>query len=61
MISLKGCRIDKRELSIGRKIEMEHTNNPRVATRIASQHICEFPRYYSKGLIPMEKRLRARA
>lgn len=52
------CLISKKELNIGKKIEMEHTNSPRVAERIAKQHICEFPKYYSKGLIPMERRLR---
>lgn len=54
----KKCNISKRELKIGTKIEMEHTKSKNVAKRIASQHICEFPQYYSKGLIPMERRLR---
>jgi hypothetical protein len=54
----KGCHFSKKELSIGVPIEMEHTNNPKVAERIAKQHLCEFPNYYSKGLLPMEKRLR---
>lgn len=58
MINLKGCKIPKRELRIGQKIEMEHTNNPLVARRIASQHLCEFKNYYTKGLIPLERRLK---
>lgn len=57
MISLKGCKVNSRELAIGRKIELEHTRSPRIAERIARQHLCEFPQYYSKGLIPMERRL----
>lgn len=57
MIKIKGCKFDKRELKIGSKIELEHTNSKKVATKIAKQHICEFPNYYSKGLVPMEKKL----
>ena len=59
MISIKGCKISPRELAIGRKIELEHTNSLKVAEKIAKQHICEYPYYYSKGLLPMEKRLLA--
>lgn len=55
----KNCKIYKKELAIGRKIEMEHTRSTKVATRIAKQHLCEFPHYYSKGLIPMERKLRS--
>jgi len=58
MINVKGCKIDKKELKLGQKIEMEHTNSKARARTIASQHICEFKGYYSKGLIPLEKRLR---
>ena len=46
-----------KELKIGTKIEMEHTKNPNVARKIASDHLREFGCYYSKGLIPLEKRL----
>jgi hypothetical protein len=59
MINIKGCKINARELAIGRKIEMEHTNNPRVAEKIAKAHLCEFNHYYTKGLQPMEKKLLA--
>lgn len=54
----------KKELAIGRKIEMEHASlfskklQKKMAGKIAEQHIDEFSCYYSKGLIPMEKRLR---
>lgn len=58
MIKIKGCSFNKKELSIGKKIEMEHTTSKKTAERIAKQHLCEFPKYYSKGLIPMENRLR---
>ena len=56
----KKCKFRTRELKIGTKIEMEHTTKKSVAERIAKQHLCEFPQYYSKGLIPMEKRLKRR-
>ena len=49
---------NKRELALGIKIEMEHTRSKKVAKRIAKHHIDEFPNYYSKGLIPMEKKLK---
>jgi len=54
----KTCKFRTRELSIGTKMEMEHTKSKSIAERIAKQHLCEFPHYYSKGLIPMEKRLK---
>lgn len=54
----KECKIIPSELKLGRSIEMEHTNSQKVAERIAKQHLCEFPNYYSKGLIPMEKKLK---
>ena len=58
MINIKGCKINKRELQLGTKIEMEHTNSRKIAKRIASQHLCEFKKYYTKGLIPLEKKLK---
>ena len=39
---------DVKELSIGVQIEMEHTNDPDIATEIALDHIRETPDYYSK-------------
>lgn len=54
----KNCIIKKKELKLGIPIEMEHTTSKRKAAHIAKQHLCEFPNYYSKGLIPMEKRLK---
>ena len=58
MIITKKCKFIKKELKLGTPIEMEHTNSKKVAIRIAKQHLCEFPKYYSKGLIPMERRLK---
>lgn len=57
------CNKNK-QLRIGISIEMEHAHNfPKnlrkvMAKRIASDHIKEFPCYYSKGLLPMESKLR---
>lgn len=56
------CNYSK-ELKLGQKIEMEHKSlfpkkmQKIMTKRIAQQHIKENPCYYSKGLIPMEKRL----
>ena len=47
----------KQEMKLGQKIEMEHHMGLSQAKKIASDHIKEFPCYYSRGLIPMEKRL----
>jgi hypothetical protein len=58
-----GCN-SKRELKLGIEVEKEHAHNfPKnvrmaIRTEIAKDHIREFPCYYSKGLIPMEKKLK---
>lgn len=57
VIKTKGCKVSKKELALGIPIEYEHTTSKKRATLIAKQHLCEFPNYYSKGLIPMERRL----
>ncbi len=54
----KGRIFNKMELALGVPIEMEHTTSKKKATLIAKQHLVEFRNYYSKGVIPMEKRLR---
>lgn len=41
--------VDQGELRMGVEVEMEHTNDPRVAEEIALDHLAEDPRYYSKG------------
>ena len=53
-----GVKFSKTELKLGVPIEMEHTMSKRKAKRIAQQHLCEFPKYYSQGLIPMERKLK---
>jgi hypothetical protein len=51
-------KVEKRK---GEKVEMEHAHwfpkseRRMWAGRIASDHLREFPCYYSEGLIPMEK------
>jgi hypothetical protein len=47
-----------KELKIGIRIEMEHTQSKKVAERIAKDHLREYPNYYTKGLLPMEKMLK---
>ena len=40
--------VNTKELSIGVQVEMEHTNDPKIATEIAMDHLTEDPEYYSK-------------
>lgn len=40
--------VDKKELEMGMKVEMEHTNNKAIAKRIALDHLAEMPDYYTK-------------
>lgn len=46
---------DPASLREGRKVESEHTSDPRIATEIAMDHLTEDPRYYEK-LKKMEKK-----
>lgn len=39
---------DKKELAMGVKVEMEHTNNKKLAEKIAMDHLTEDGLYYSK-------------
>lgn len=57
----KKCNINKKELKLGIPIEMEHTTSRKRAEMIARQHLCEFHNYYSKGLIPMERKLKRKS
>lgn len=52
------CKISKKELRLGTPIEMEHTKSRAKAAHIAKTHLCEFPNYYSAGIIPMERKLK---
>jgi hypothetical protein len=45
---------DPKELKIGIKIEMEHTNDEKLAKEIAMDHLTEIPDYYTR-LKDMEK------
>jgi hypothetical protein len=36
------------QLAMGIEVEMEHTRDPRVAEKIARDHLAEDPDYYSK-------------
>jgi len=55
----QGKTFNESELKIGDKIELEHTDNPIIARRIAQDHLTEFPGtgnndgYYSR-LLKME-------
>lgn len=55
-LKAQGIIDGKSQLKRGIKIEMEHTNNPRKARRIAMDHLVEFPTYYRKktGLPALE-------
>lgn len=48
--------LDVNELAMGIKVELEHTNDPKIAAEIALDHIRETPDYYSRlsttGLSP---------
>ena len=47
MIDISKCKFKKASIIAGAKVEMEHTNNKWIAERIAKQHLCENPKYYS--------------
>lgn len=48
---------DSEELKMGIKVEMEHTDDPAIAKRIALDHLAEFPNYYT-ALTDMEGQLK---
>ena len=48
----------KKEIKIGSRIEMEHTTSKKRARSIAMDHLKEHPYYYTKGIVPMERRLK---
>lgn len=44
-----GYHVDlDRQLNMGVKVEMEHTDYPEVAKRIALDHLVEIPDYYTR-------------
>lgn len=40
--------VDPEELAMGIEVEMEHTNDAKIAEEIAMDHLSEDPEYYSK-------------
>lgn len=38
----------RKQLEIGIKVEMEHTKDPKIAEKIATDHLNEDPHYYTK-------------
>lgn len=39
---------DPEQISMGIKVEMEHTSDPKIALEIAMDHLTEDPKYYTK-------------
>ena len=52
---MSASRFPQRQLRMGRKVEKEHTNNPRIAEEIAKDHLAEYKDYYTR-LAQMEKK-----
>ena len=42
------AKVDGKELALGLRTELEHTNDKAIAKQIALDHLAEDPRYYSK-------------
>lgn len=40
--------VDPLQLKVGKRIELEHTSDPRLATEIALDHLAENPKYYTE-------------
>jgi hypothetical protein len=49
-----GIRTIEMQIEKGKKIEMEHTDDPKEAERVAMDHLVEIPDYYDR-LVKMEK------
>lgn len=49
---------DPRQLEMGRKVEMEHTDDEELAKEIAKDHLVEIPKGYYDALKKMEKDLK---
>ena len=56
--NLPDSYFDPKQLDIGTKVEMEHTDDPIVARIICRQHLTEFPNYY-KYLDIMENEMKS--
>ena len=46
------------QMTVGKEVEKEHTDDPLVAVEIATDHLEEFPDYYTR-LDAMEKEAKA--
>lgn len=51
-------KYDPEQLKMGIKMEMEHTDNPEIAEKIAKDHLAEMPDYYTH-LVEMEEKAKA--
>lgn len=51
-------KVDSKQLAMGIKVEMEHTKDPKVARKIAMDHLSEFAHYYT-ALAKMERELKS--
>lgn len=49
---------DKKQMAMGAKVEKEHTGSKSIAKEIASDHLKEFPNYYT-ALDEMEAKLKS--
>lgn len=45
---LKPSDVSKKQLEMGKKVEMEHTKDPAVAEQVALDHLAEIPDYYTR-------------
>lgn len=50
--------VSQKEIKLGIKTELEHTKDRKIARAISLAHLHEFPTYYTKGLIPLERKLK---
>lgn len=48
-------RVNRKQLEIGAKHEMEHTKSPTTARRIARDHLREHPTYYQ--VLPVAEKM----
>lgn len=48
-------KYNKRELKLGTKMELEHTNIRSKAIKIAKDHLKDYPKYYSEMIHAKKK------
>jgi len=54
MVKCASCEYDPTQVKMGIKEEMEHTDDPKEAEKIAKDHLREDPKYYTHLLKMME-------